>query len=123
MKGAVCSQLLLKTLVQRGFISTGCTNKTPVKVKLVTSLTNGRLFGAPGISIFSVSLAHFAPCVQLCILILGDILALTPNPDKPVSVYRCDAVNCMGTVSSTSVLDVSKTLNNQYVFTELAPGT
>ena len=43
----------------------------------------------------------------------GDILALTPNPDKPVSVYRCDAVNCMGTVTSTSVLDVSQTLHNQ----------
>lgn len=43
----------------------------------------------------------------------GDILALTPSLEKPVSVYRCDAVNCMGTVSSTSVLDVSKTLSNQ----------
>ena len=43
----------------------------------------------------------------------GDILALTPNMEKPVSVYRCDAVNCMGTVSSTSVLDVTKTLSNQ----------
>ena len=43
----------------------------------------------------------------------GDVLALTPNMEKPVSVYRCDAVNCMGTISSTSVLDVSKTLNSQ----------
>ena len=43
----------------------------------------------------------------------GDILALTPSLEKPVSVYRCDAINCMGTVSSTSVLDVSKTLSNQ----------
>ena len=43
----------------------------------------------------------------------GDVLALTPNMEKPVSVYRCDAINCMGTVSSTSVLDVSKTLTSQ----------
>ena len=44
----------------------------------------------------------------------GDILALTPSLEKPVSVYRCDAVNCMGVVSSTSVLDVSQTLSNQW---------
>ena len=43
----------------------------------------------------------------------GDVLALTPNMEKPVSVYRCDAVNCLGTVSSTSVLDVSKTLQTK----------
>jgi len=40
----------------------------------------------------------------------GDVFALQANLEKPVSVYRCDAVNCMGTISSTAVLDVSKSL-------------
>ena len=30
-------------------------------------------------------------------------------------VLRCDAVNCMGTISSTAVLDVSKSLATQSV--------
>ena len=44
---------------------------------------------------------------------LGDVFALQARYDKPVSVYRCDALNCMGTVSSTAVLDVSKSINKQ----------
>merc|ERR1711962_658071 len=41
----------------------------------------------------------------------GDVFALQANLERPVSVYRCDAVNCMGTISSTAVLDISKSLD------------
>ena len=43
----------------------------------------------------------------------GDVFALQANMSKPVSVYRCDAVNCCGTVSSEAVLDISHDISTK----------
>ena len=44
------------------------------------------------------------------LFVAGDVFALQASLEKPVSVYRCDAVNCMGTAASSAVLDVSQSL-------------
>jgi hypothetical protein len=43
----------------------------------------------------------------------GDMFALQASMDKPVSVYMCEASNCMGSSTSSSVLDVSKSLTER----------
>lgn len=41
---------------------------------------------------------------------LGDVFALTANPDDPTSlgIYTCEAVNCMGRVYSSSKVNIGK---------------